>query len=357
MNPDEEKVRELIACQAGEWVAAHQAGGLDAAERRAFYTWLMASPVHVEEYLEVALLSRRLPVAAADPDLSLEAILARVREETEAPARIGNALQSSRAAPRTPAQRWWLWAAVPAALAVVAVTLFWLRSEPVTPERYATRHGEMRSWRLGDNSTLRLNTDTSVTARYSHSQRLIEIEHGEVLFEVAHETRPFRVVAGTASVLDVGTTFSVYREGRSTLVTVVQGRVGVSTVTGRSRSVNAGAGEQVRVMDGQQPQSPTPADVQRSTAWLHRQIVFERQPLALVTAEFNRYSPRPIDIETPALGTLAITGIFSVDDTETFLDFLRTFDGVTIQATPTRIRVFQAAPIRPTAPPAKRRNL
>jgi len=365
MNTDDEKVREIIACQAGEWVAAHQAGGLDAAERRAFYAWLMASPVHVEEYLGVAHLSRRLPAAAADPELPLEAILDRVREETEGVTRIGNAPHSSRAAPRARPQGRWLWAAVPAALAVVAVTLFWLRGEQVTPdehvipERYATRHGEMRSWRLGDNSTLRLNTDTSVTARYTHSQRLIEIESGEALFEVAHESaRPFRVVAGTASVLAVGTTFSVYRQaGGSTLVTVVQGRVGVSTVTAGSTSVNAGAGEQVRVMDGQQPQSPTPADVQRSTAWLHRQIVFERQPLALVTAEFNRYSPRPIDIETPALGTLPITGIFSVDDTETFLDFLRTFNGVTIQATPTRIRVFQAARMRPAAPPAERRRL
>ena len=357
MNPDEEKVREIIACQAGEWVAAHQAGGLDAAERRAFYAWLTASPVHVEEYLEVALLSRRLPVAAADPELPLEAILGRVREETESVTRIGSAPHSSSTAPRARPQWRWLWAAVPAGLAVIAVTLFWSRGEQVTPERYATRHGEMRSWRLGDNSTLRLNTDTSVMARYTHSQRLIDIERGEVLFEVAHESgRPFRVVAGTASVLAVGTTFSVYRQGGSTLITVVQGRVGVSTATAGSTSVSAGAGEQVRVTDGEPPQSPTPADVQRSTAWLHRQIVFEREPLALVSAEFNRYTPRPIDIETPALGTRPVTGIFSVDDTETFLDFLRTFDGVTIQDTPTRIRVFQATPIRPVAPPAKRRR-
>jgi transmembrane sensor len=357
MNQDDEKVREIIAGQAGEWVAAHQAGGLDAAERRAFYAWLTASPVHVEEYLEVALLSRRLPVAAADPELPLEAILDRVRAETEGVTRIGNAPHASGAPPRARPQWRWLWAAVPAGLAAIAVTLLWPRGEHVTPERYATRHGEMRSWRLGDNSTLRLNTDTSVTARYTHSQRLIEIERGEVLFEVAHESaRPFRVVAGTASVLAVGTTFSVYRQGASTLVTVVQGRVGVSTVTAGSTSVKAGAGEQVRVMDGELPQPPTPADVQRSTAWLHRQIIFEREPLALVTAEFNRYSPRPIDIETPALGTLSITGIFAVDDTETFLDFLRTFDGVTIQATPTRIRVLQAAPRRP-APPVERRRM
>jgi len=238
------------------------------------------------------------------------------------------------------------------------MTLFWLRGEHVRPERYATQHGEMRSWHLSDNSTVRLNTDTSVTARYSHSERLIEIERGEVLFEVAHESgRPFRVVAGTASVLAVGTTFNVYRQVSSTLVTVVQGRVGVSTVSAGTTSVTAEAGQQVRVMDGELPQPPTAADVQRGTAWLHRQIIFEREPLARVTAEFNRYSTRPIDIETAALATLPITGIFSVDDTETFLDFLRTFDRVTIQATPTRIRVFQAAPIRPAAPPAKRRNL
>jgi ferric-dicitrate binding protein FerR (iron transport regulator) len=89
---------------------------------------------------------------------------------------------------------------------------------------------------------------------------------------------------------------------------------------------------------------------------LHRQIVFEREPLALVAAEFNRYSALPIDIETPALGTLPITGIFSVDDTETFLDFLRTFQGVSIQATSTRIRVFQAAPTAPAGPPTDRGN-
>jgi len=80
----------------------------------------------------------------------------------------------------------------------------------------------------------------------------------------------------------------------------------------------------------------------------------------LVAAEFNRYSALPIDIETPALGTLPITGIFSVDDTATFLDFLRTFHGVTIQATSTRIRVFQVfqvAPPTPAAAPTERPNL
>jgi transmembrane sensor len=344
MNADSDMVREIIACQAGEWVAAHQAGGLDAAERRAFHTWLMTSPMHVEEYLSLALLARRLRQAAADPQQPIEAILQRVREETGGVIPMGYAPHGSQAAPRARAPQRRLWAAAAVGLAAIAATLFWLRNEQSTPERYATRHGEMRSWHLADNSTLRLNTDTSVAARYSRSQRLVEIERGEVLFEVAHESaRPFRVVAGPASVLAVGTTFSVYRQAGSTLVTVLQGRVRVSTAAAGSTSVSVGAGEQVRMMDGAPPQPPTPADVQRNTAWLHRQMVFNREPLAQVTAEFNRYSPRPIDLESPILATLPITGIFAVDDTETFLGFLRTFDRIAIQATPTRIRVFQAA--------------
>jgi transmembrane sensor len=357
MNTGEEQVREIIACQAGEWVAAHRAGPLDTTERRAFYAWLTASPVHVEEYLGVALLARHLPEAAADPDMPLEVILDRVREDTEVVTRIGGSSQSLGPVPRPRAKHRWLWAAVPAALAIIGVAMLWWSGSRVTSEHYATRHGELRSWHLSDGSTIRLNTDTLVTLRYSHSERLVELHQGEGLFEVAHEaSRPFRVVAGTASVLAVGTAFSVHREAGSTLVTVVQGRVAVSAIVGRGEPVIAEAGKEVRVRDGQPPGKATPADVQRSTAWLHRQIVFEREPLELVAAEFNRYSALPIDIETPALGKQLITGIFSVDDTETFLDFLRTFRGIAVEATSTQIRVFQAAPAPPTQP-ADRRNL
>jgi len=225
----------------------------------------------------------------------------------------------------------------------------------VTTERYATRHGELRSWQLSDRSMLRLNTDTAVTVRYSRSERLVEVDRGEALFEVAHEAhRPFRVVAGTASALAVGTVFSVHRETSSTLVTVIQGRVAVSSAGSGGGVATVGAGEQDRVTDGEPPDKVTPADIERSTAWLHRQIEFEREPLATVAAEFNRYSAVPIEIETPALRTLPITGIFSVDDTETFLDFLRTFPGVTVQATSSGIRVLQAPPATPSPHPTHR---
>ena len=90
---------------------------------------------------------------------------------------------------------------------------------------------------------------------------------------------------------------------------------------------------------GRLPWQASPADTQRSTAWLRRQIIFEQEPLEAVAAEFNRYSTVPIEIETPSLRGVAISGTFSADDTESFVAFLKSMDGVTVEVTPTRVRV------------------
>jgi transmembrane sensor len=358
MKTTDERVREIIAEQAGDWFVAHRAGSLDATERRAFDAWLAASPLHVEEYLGVALLARHLPAAADDPDMPLEAVLDRVRKAEAAGV---EELPPTSTVPMATDNRArialrWRFAAVAATLALIAGTfLWWYGDRAATSVPYATHHGELKTVRLADNSILRLNTDTLLTVRYSRAMRLVEIAHGQAFFEVAHESdRPFRVIAGTAVVTAVGTQFDVYCQSASTLVTVVQGQVSVTTAGGpisggSPASLRVSAGEQVRVSAGELPATPTPADVSRGTAWLRRQIVFEQEPLAAVAAEFNRYDALPIEIETPALRELLISGVFAADDPETFIAFLRTVDGVSVETTPTRIRVLA----RTAAPPAK----
>src|SRR6266404_8746741 len=102
------------------------------------------------------------------------------------------------------------------------------------------------------------------------------------------------------------------------------------------------AGQQVRVVRGELPASPSEVDTHRTTAWLHRQIAFEHEPLSVVAAEFNRYATTPIEIETPALRGLAVSGVFAVDDIESFVAFLRSLDGVGVEVTATHIRVFKS---------------
>jgi transmembrane sensor len=188
-----------------------------------------------------------------------------------------------------------------------------------------------------------------VAVRYDPAQRSVTLEHGQAIFAVAHDpARPFRVLAGAAEVVAVGTRFDVYLKGNTTLVTVTEGRVTVDNVAAQEAARPAGrtpvevtAGQMVRVESGLPPSSPQPIDAARATAWLHRQISFDAAPLGDVAAEFNRYAAVPVEIETPALRSVAVSGVFSVDDTESFVAFLRSLDGVGVEVTPTGVRVFK----------------
>jgi transmembrane sensor len=226
-------------------------------------------------------------------------------------------------------------------------------SSGTTALHFETRHGEQLSRRLADNSILHLNTDSAVTIRYGKNERLVMLTSGQANFEVAHEPdRAFRVIAGSAEVVDLGTKFDVRLQHDSTVVTVIEGRVAVAPSpateelgTGSNQSparrvVQLGADQQIIVTEGEWPATPASVDSQCTTAWLRREIVFDHEPLERVAAEYNRYTAKPIEIATPSLRNLQISGVFATDDTEAFVAFLRSLKGVRVEVTETRIRVW-----------------
>jgi len=341
MHNRDEEIRSLIARQAADWFVAQRDGSLGPLERKAFDEWLLASPVHVDEYLGVTAVALALPTAADDPEFSIDAVLQRARLADDAEVRPlrAPALTPRVARARHPAWQRMQFAAVIALIALV-FGAYWWSTTRVTPQLYATAHGEQHSWPLADHSVLRLDTDTAVTVRYGRTERLVELVRGQAYFEVAHEpARHFRVAAGTTNIVAVGTQFDVRRDGALTIVTVIDGRVMVSSTDAAHRQVPVSAGEQLRVIDGALPDHAIPVDAQRSAAWLRHQISFDQEPLGAVVAEFNRYGVVPIEIESPSLASLQVSGVFTIGDTDTFVAFLRTLDDVTVQATPARIRV------------------
>jgi len=361
MSANDERVRSLITQQAADWFVANRAG-LTVTERPIFAAWLKASPLHVQEYLALAVISRDLREACADSQGSLDELLVRARLQKD----IAVHPFWSRVAARVrgaPSRQWQTIAVTLAVLGVLSLGLLasWnprptLRLPPsgdVAALHLETRHGEQQTRRLADNSILHLNTDSAVTIRYNKKERVIALTSGEADFEVAHEAeRAFRVFAGSAEVVAIGTKFDVRLRDDSTVVTVIAGRVavGLSAVQQRGTSnsgrfrgfVQVDADHQISVVaEGQWPARPVVVDTQRTTAWLHRQIMFDHEPLERVAIEFNRYAPKPIEILTPALRSLQISGVFTTDDIDAFIAFLRSLEGVRVEVTPTRIRVSQ----------------
>ena len=361
MISKEEQTRATVAEQAIDWFLERDERPLDSRESVALMAWYQASPINVEEFLGVASIAHDLRAAGPDSENSVEALVARARADDDATVQ---SLWPRALAAITDLRvgRWQTSGLIIAALGLVSIGLFWLWNLRSVPQQaspagaptlhFATRHGEQQTQRLPDGSVVHLNTDTVVTVRYSTTERQVVLASGQAGFEIAHEPkRPFHIFAGSAEVIDLGTQLDVRLRSDSTVVTVVEGRVavGLTEVSGPSsvssgprqpvQLVELGPDQQVSVSRDEWPATPTAVDAKRTTAWLHRQIAFAHEPLERVAAELNRYAPKPIEIMTPELRKLEITGVFSIDDTEEFLAFLRTFDGVRVDVTATQVRV------------------
>jgi transmembrane sensor len=353
MTPSDEQIRLAIAEQASAWFVENRGGPLDRAARARFMAWLKASPVHVGEYLAIAGLARDLNTAAKTTQIPLEPLLERARAQTDDVVTLDPSVRRSTPVTTRPRVSRIGWLAAAAALALVAVAALWWTRDGERfgwPKTYRTAHGEQREWVLPDASVLHLNTDSQVTVHYSRRERLVDLDRGEALFQVTHEgARGFRVAAGHAQVLDVGTQFNVYRRPDAVLITVVEGTVTVYTGPPqlKSTALRVGSGYQVEVR--RQVGLPRPVDARAALAWLKRQIAFENEPLGEVAAEFNRYGRIPIEIDNQELRALPITGVFDAYDTDSFVAFLATLNNVVVQKTPTRIRVLPraAAPREP----------
>jgi transmembrane sensor len=372
MNTMDERMQSLVTERAAEWFIAHRGGTLSSTERAEFVAWLRASPEHIREYLAVAGASRDVATAALDFDVDLETLLEEARQEggLVIPLADPSRRESGQGPIRwTAAQRpRTLFAGAAVAIIAIACTSLWFVRDGEwlgMPRTYRTGHAEQSTWRLPDGSVLQLNSGSRVTVRFSRRERQIEVERGQAHFHVTHEPiRSFRVSAGDAEVLALGTEFDVYRRRDATVVTVVEGRVAVrrhNIATGVVDTASVAAiptpPSRVELIAGQtveiNAEAAAPvfaeADLRESTAWLQRQIIFEQRQLGVVVDEFNRYSRIPIEIENAEVSALRISGVFNAYDTESFIAFLRRLDGVAVQTSDSAIRI-RSRPARRVEP-------
>jgi transmembrane sensor len=343
MSQSNAQIREAIAEQAGEWFIENRSGPMDRETSARFMAWLQISAVHVETYLRVASLAPDFAAAAKRTKTPLEALLARAQADN---VRDFDASSLESVHERVQSRRPRVWAlAAAAALVGVTIAAIWSIRDGERfglPRTYRTAYGERRAQPLPDGSVLHLNTDSEITVRYSPGERLVSVDRGQALFEVVHDPqRRFRVQAGQAEIIAVGTQFDVYRQAAAIRVTVVEGSVAVHADRFPARTVRLDAGNQLEVRDS--VGTPHHVDARATVAWLTRQIAFEEEPLGAVAAEFNRYSRIQLVIDDATLRALPISGVFDAYDIDSFANFLATLNGVVVQRTPTQIRVLTAA--------------
>jgi transmembrane sensor len=179
----------------------------------------------------------------------------------------------------------------------------------------------------------------------------VRLGRGEAFFTVAkNPARPFIVTVAGVDVRAVGTEFNVRLHLDAVEVVVREGRVRVDdasnggsllapsaepAATDAARDI-LDAGHRVTIPVSAAPKpvvavTPEPMavpEIERTLAWREERLVFEAAPLSAIVAEFNRYSRRPMVLADAELAQRRFGGTFDARDSRTFLDLLRTTEGI-----------------------------
>ena len=303
-----------VQLAAADWLVRLQSTEVSLEETLAWQAWIHANPANAEAFArleEISLALRALPARAAVPMALLEP------DRYDASIPIGD--WKHRVAHGEPRRAPWLWGrlGVAASLTVFALVFaFW--KTPAETKSFETEIGENRSVTLGDGSIIALGGDTHIEVALSKKIRAIELIKGEALFKVAKDSgRPFRVQAGDATIIAVGTEFNVERDSDRAVVSVTEGQVEVKPDVGllpvllnefkpKLRSVHVDAGQQTTAGSAG-VEEPTKME-DPATGWQIGHLAFRLQPLRYVLEDVNRYAHKPIVLETESMGALVITG-------------------------------------------------
>ncbi|MGY6276444.1 FecR domain-containing protein [Methylomonas sp. MgM2] len=217
--------------------------------------------------------------------------------------------------------------------AIFSIAAVWLFSvNLVVPENshpfnrflsdYHTVTGELREIQLSDGSRVLLNTNSAVSVNYDNTTRQIVLHHGQALFTVAKDQRPFEVRTDDVGVRALGTVFEVDRHDPQELSVLVQQHAVRVDLLGRqnnSGGIELQVGQKLRYRHDGLLQDVESTDFNQDSAWQSRRLFINDRPLAELVAELNRYRVGRIFVTDERLDNLRVTGVFSLDKPDDIL--------------------------------------
>lgn len=306
--------RKHIEAQAADWVARVDRG-LDEEGAAAFDRWKAESIENRVTFIRLQAVWRR-----ADR-------LASLRQPQNAAA--------------APSARWRWFAAMAAVLLICAGSgVAYLKIFETTDQRFETAVGMHRSLNLADGTHIELNTNTLIHTSMLPDARTVKLERGQAYFEVVHDAhRPFVVIAGNRRITDLGTKFSVFRDGDRVEVVVKEGQVRVDLIAPGSTDAPVVA-ERNTVVMARNAETLVVAkpeqEINNDMLWRSGMIVFNQEPLADVATEINRYNVRKIEVIGSAR-SIRIGGSFRADNVDVFKQLLK--DGFGLKVVDTKDKI------------------
>jgi transmembrane sensor len=322
---------EDIEAAAAAWFERREWSNWDAAAEAALQTWLSESTAHriaflrLEAAWERAERLKALGAGVPPGRVPARASFGFVRAKSTVP--------DSKAPPIvsgvTHNKGWWSgrrkWAVGVSSFASVLAFVVWYRSE-ARWHAYGTPVGTVAPVVLADGSRITLDSNTRIRVALDANQRLVRLDQGEALFDVAKDPmRPMIVEVADKRVTAIGTEFSVRRDSDEISVLVQEGRIRIDDGPGpdAANTTELDAGGEASTHGGEiDIEHVGLTEIERALSWREGYLEFHETPLPQVVAEFNRYRVQRIEIDDPRLNSIRIGGRFRCTDVDAFLALL-----------------------------------
>ncbi|MEM6652440.1 MAG: FecR domain-containing protein [Pseudomonadota bacterium] len=330
---EDELVPEHIRAAAFEWRVLLASGHPSAEELAAFEAWRRAHPTHADAYdRAVSVLGALGTLSQVDLEPGLYPNYIDPQDTPET-----GSIWAKIFGRKTWTVSGLLGGALVAALSFAFLPQLATDSPPQeqvlqTSEIYQTEIGDIQTFELSDGSEITLGAASELEIRFYDNQRSLVLKRGAALFEVAPDPdRPFSVMADSMTAAALGTIFSIRNNGGTVRLAVSEGRVSAShplMLTDQPSSLSVrkelGAGEQIYATSQAGLSDVSNYRERNFAAWRDGRLTYVSGTLQELVADANRYSDRPIQLDSSlqSLEDLGVTVSFDAGDIPTMIEAL-----------------------------------
>jgi transmembrane sensor len=160
---------------------------------------------------------------------------------------------------------------------------------------------------------------SALDVSFKDGVRRATLVRGEAYFEVVHDAaRPFAVVAGDGEVRDIGTAFSVRRQGEGAAVVVARGSVEVNRASSGSAPAMLTQDQAVSYA-GAGPAMVHAANAAQELSWVRGRLILENRSLSDSVGEINRYYGGHVVLLNGAVGARRINAVIDLNRIDDWL--------------------------------------
>lgn len=221
------------------------------------------------------------------------------------------------------------WLAVAASISVVMVAAYFLFTQYASsPEDdktiavktvgYTTTRGQKANLVLPDGTQVKLNSNShlSYPEKFSGNTREVSL-NGEAYFDVTHDkAKPFIVHTGETSTTVLGTSFNINSKTDAVTVTLVEGKVNVSTPAGNATLL---PNQQATVHSGSKEINTKKVDITEFTGWTNNHLIFDNMRVQDAFAVLENWYNVDIDVRNAAINDCVITAKYENESLENVL--------------------------------------